>query len=177
MPARPLPSGITATRRARLANRLNSTAIRLLRRIAQADGHDGVTGARLSALSVIVYGGSVTLGALARREGVSLPTMSRLVEALVGEGLVTRVTDEVDRRAVRIDATPTGRDVLERGRARRIARLAAELQRLPAADLAALERGVSVLERLEGEASRAGEHPARRPSRPDVVRGARKEDA
>ena len=149
MPSRPLPSGVAATRRARLANRLNSAAIHLLRRIAQADGEDGVTGARLSALAVLVYGGATTLGDLARREGVKLPTMSRLVEALVQEGLATRVTDEADRRAVRIEATARGRDVLERGRTRRIARLAAELRTLSPAELSALEGAVDALERLE----------------------------
>jgi DNA-binding MarR family transcriptional regulator len=108
-----------------------------------------VTGARLSALSVLVFGGVVTLSELARREGVSRPTMSRLVDALVREGLVTRVADETDRRAVRIEASARGRDVLERGRARRIARLAAALERLTAAELGALERALGALERLE----------------------------
>jgi DNA-binding MarR family transcriptional regulator len=156
MPVRPLPPGVVATRRNRLANRLNSAAIHLLRRAAQADGDDGVTGARLSALSVLVFGGVATLSELARREGVSLPTMSRLVDALVREGLVTRVADETDRRAVRIEASARGRDVLERGRARRIARLAAELERLTGAELGALERALGALERLERQiASRA----------------------
>jgi DNA-binding MarR family transcriptional regulator len=128
---------------------LNSAAIHLLRRIARDDTADGVTPARLSALSVLVYGTAITVGDLARRQGVSLPTMSRMVDALVQEGLVTRVTDPVDHRAVRLDVTRRGRELMERGRARRIRRLASELETLGAHELTALEQAVAALERLE----------------------------
>jgi DNA-binding MarR family transcriptional regulator len=150
MPARPLPPGVRATRRTRLANRLNSVAIHLLRRISRDDGADGVTPARLSALSVLVYGGACTVGDLARRQGVSLPTISRMVDALVREGLVTRTSDAADRRALRLDVTRRGRELMERGRARRIERLASDLEGLNAGDLSALEHAMAALERLEG---------------------------
>jgi DNA-binding MarR family transcriptional regulator len=137
-------------RRTRLANRLNSAAIHLLRRISRDDGADGVTPARLSALSVLVYGGAGTVGELARRQGVSLPTISRMVDALVRDGLVVRATDPGDRRAVRLEVTRRGREVMERGRARRIERLAANLAPLTPGELAALEQAVAALERIEG---------------------------
>jgi DNA-binding MarR family transcriptional regulator len=149
MTARPLPPGVSATRRTRLANRLNSAAIHLLRRIARDDGADGVTPARLSALSVLVYGGASTVGALARRQGVSLPTVSRMVDALVRDGFVARAADPDDRRAVKLEVTRRGREVMERGRARRIERLAAELRALTPREIAALEHAVTALERLE----------------------------
>jgi DNA-binding MarR family transcriptional regulator len=148
MVVRPLPRGLQPGRPVALANRLNSGAIHLLRRIAQDDGADGVTGARLSALSVVVYGGPQAMGELARRERVAVPTMTRIVDALVRDGLVTRVADEGDRRSVRIEATRIGRLLMERGRARRIQRLADELSALGEADLEALERGVEALEKL-----------------------------
>ena len=150
MPPRPLPPGVPATRRTRLANRLNSAAIHLLRRISRDDGADGVTPARLSALSVLVYGGAVTVGELARRQGVSLPTVSRMVDALVRDGLVVRATDPGDRRAVRLEVTRRGREAMERGRARRIERLAADLAPLTPGELTALEEAVAALERIEG---------------------------
>jgi len=151
MPRRPLPDSVPtdAGGAVELANRLNSAAIHLLRRIAQEDGADGVTGARLSALSVLVYGGQQSLGSLARRERVSTPTMSRLVEALVRDGLVERVADEADRRSVRLTATPDGRRLMERGRARRIERLARELATLTASEMDDIERAVTALEVLE----------------------------
>jgi DNA-binding MarR family transcriptional regulator len=132
-----------------IANRLNSAAIHLLRRIGRDDGADGVTGARLSALSVLVYGGPMSNGSLARRERVSTPTMTRLVDALVRDGFVTRAEVAEDRRQTRLSPTDAGRALMERGRARRIERLAAELGDLDAADLKTLERALDVLERLE----------------------------
>ena len=151
MPRRPLPDSLADDRgpTVELANRLNSAAIHLLRRIAQEDGDDGVTGARLSALSVLVYGGPQSLGSLARRERVSPPTMSRIVDALVRDGIVERAVDADDRRVVRLTATTEGRRLMERGRARRIERLARELATLDPAELNDLERAVAALERLE----------------------------
>ena len=154
MPGRPLPDDLPAERTVEVANRLNSAAIHLLRRISRDDGADGVTGARLSALSVLVYGGPQSLGALARREGVATPTMTRIVDALVRDGLVGRTAVEGDRRQVRLTVTPDGRRLMERGRARRIERLAADLRTLSPDQLDALERALDVLEHLEPEASR-----------------------
>jgi DNA-binding MarR family transcriptional regulator len=151
---RPLPAGVPANRRTRLANRLNSAAIHLLRRIARHDGADGVTPARLSALSVLVYGKARTVGELARRQSVSLPTVSRMVDALVREGLVTRTEDPADRRSQTLEVTRRGRELMERGRSRRIRELADELRALDATELTALEQGVAALERLEVDRSR-----------------------
>ena len=167
MPSRPLPPGLAASRLVDLANDLNSSAIHLLRRIGQDDAADGVTAARASALSVLVYGGPSALGDLARRERVATPTMSRLIEAMVREGLVTREPAPGNRRAVRVEATPRGRELIERGRTRRIRHLADELAGLPERELATLERAVTVLARL---AAGAGAAPVAR-SRRDAGRG------
>ena len=63
-------------------------------------------------------------------------------------GLVTREADAADGRVHRVRATPKGRRVLEAGRARRVASLAALLAALPPAELAALERSAQLIERL-----------------------------
>jgi DNA-binding MarR family transcriptional regulator len=148
MSRRPLPPDLAPTRIVNLANDLNSSAIHLLRRLSQDDAADGVTAARASALSVLVYGGATTLGELARRERVATPTMSRLIAAMVDEGLVTRTPVAGNRRAVTLLPTPRGRELMERGRARRISRLSAELAALTADEIAALERAIEVLARL-----------------------------
>jgi DNA-binding MarR family transcriptional regulator len=149
MPDRPLPPGLPDEPTVRIANRLNSAAIHLLRRISRSDTADGVTGARLSALSVVVYGGGVSLGALARAERVATPTMTRIVDALVRDGLLRREAVAGDRRMVRLEATEAGRALMERGRARRIRALAEELATLPREDLEALDLGLDVLVGLE----------------------------
>jgi DNA-binding MarR family transcriptional regulator len=149
MPRRPLPEDVPSDAFVEVANRLNSAAIHLLRRISRDDGADGVTGARLSALSVLVFGGAQSLSQLARREGVAAPTMSRIVDGLVRDGFVERTTIEDDRRQSRIVVTEDGRRMLERGRARRIRTLAAELETLDADQLRVLERALDLLEALE----------------------------
>jgi len=166
MPRRPLPPGLPPTRLVNLANDLNSSAIHLLRRISLDDAADGVTAARASALSVLVYGGATTLGQLARRERVATPTMSRLIAAMVHEGLVTREVVTGNRRAVTLTATPYGRALMERGRARRLARLSTELALLTSEELDALERAVQVLARLAENSPPSAADRRRGPLRP-----------
>src|SRR5829696_3973651 len=113
-----------------LAARLHSAALHLLRRLAQEDRATGVSAARLSALSVLVFGGPRSIGALATVEGVTPPTMTRLVAAMVADGLVERHTDPADGRVVRVEATTAGRSLLLAGRDRRVATLAAMLKPL-----------------------------------------------
>jgi DNA-binding MarR family transcriptional regulator len=51
---------------------------------------------------------------LASLQGVSLPTMSNSISAMVERGWVRREAPEGDRRVVMIDVTPMGRAALER---------------------------------------------------------------
>jgi DNA-binding MarR family transcriptional regulator len=132
-----------------VAGRLNSVAIHLLRRISREDGADGLTGARASALSVVCYRGPLTATELARRERVSAPTISRIVDALVRDGLVRRESSGTDRRAVPLAVTTEGRRRMERGRSRRIQHLATELGGLSRAELDVLDQAIALLERLE----------------------------
>jgi DNA-binding MarR family transcriptional regulator len=131
-----------------VATRLHAAAIRLLRMARREDDSTGLGGPRLSALSVIVFAGPLSLAALAAEEQVRAPTMTRVVEALVQAGLVTREIDPGDRRAVRIEATDEGRAVLEAGRRRRVRAISERLSRLAESERRALERGVELLERL-----------------------------
>lgn len=130
-----------------MAARLHSTAIRLLRMLRREDDRTGLSAPRLSALSVVVFSGPLSLAELAAAEQVRPPTMSRLVEGLVAAGLVTREAKPGDRRSVRIAATQEGRALLEAGRARRVAALSARLARLAESERRALARGVEILER------------------------------
>src|SRR6476469_3956877 len=78
-----------------VADRLHSAAIRLLRRLRREDEAMGLTAARASALSVLVFGGRpVTLGALAQAEQVSAPTVTRLIVGMERDGLVRRTPDD-----------------------------------------------------------------------------------
>ncbi|HUF28873.1 MAG TPA: MarR family transcriptional regulator [Gemmatimonadaceae bacterium] len=131
-----------------LADRLHSTAIHLLRRLRREDSAIGLTAPRLSALSVVVFAGPLALGELAAAEQVRPPTMTRLVTALEGLGLVVRRSDPEDGRQIRIQATPSGRAVLARGRARRIEALAGAVRALDARERALLADATDLLDRV-----------------------------
>ena len=133
-----------------VADRLHSAAIHLLRQLRKEDDASGLSAPRLSALSVVVFGGPLTLGQLATAEQVKPPTMTRIVTGLEKDGLVQRIGDVRDRRLTRIQATARGQKVLAAGRARRIEKLAAAVRRLDRAELAELTRGVQLLEEIVG---------------------------
>jgi len=153
-----------------VADRLHSAAIHLLRQLRKEDDASGLSAPRLSALSVVVFGGPLTLGQLAAAEQVKPPTMTRIVTGLEKDGLVQRVGDDRDRRLTRIQATARGHKVLAAGRARRIEKLAAAVRRLGGAELAELTRGVQLLEeivgsmrhRVDGDPATKSSHVARR---------------
>lgn len=133
---------------AELADRLHSSALHLLRRLRREDDASGLPAPQLSALSVIVFGGPVTLGQLAAAEQVRPPTITRLVATLEAEGLVEREADPEDGRVVRVKATARGTRLLHDGRARRVASLSAALANLPAKERANLARALPVLEKV-----------------------------
>ena len=130
-----------------VADRLHSAAIHLLRRIRKVDEASELTAARLSALSVLVFGGPATLGELARAEQVAAPTMSRLVHGLERDGLVRLGPHESDARAVRIRATAKGRRILVRARERRVAELVSLLEGVPENELRTLGEAAAIVER------------------------------
>ena len=131
-----------------VAARLHAAAIRLLRTLRREDDGSGLSAPRLSALSVVAFAGPLSLAELAAAEQVRPPTMSRIVDALVAAGLVTRHADTRDRRSVRIAVTAEGRKVMEAGRERRVRALAERLGRLDAPERRRLGDGVGLIERL-----------------------------
>lgn len=133
-----------------LATDLHAVAIRLLRQVRQEDDALGLTAARLSALSVLVFAGRKTLGELAAAEQVSLPTMTRIAAALAKAGYVTRSSDPNDRRYVYLEATRRGAALLDEGRRRRVERLSTLLTELRPGELAACDRALAALRRVFG---------------------------
>jgi DNA-binding MarR family transcriptional regulator len=130
------------------AAQLNSGAIHLLRGLRRVDEAAGVTPARLSALSVLVFGGPCTLGRLAEIEDVAGPTMTRIVDGLSDLGLAERSTHPLSGRAVLISATPPGTELMQAAAQRRHRAIDAAMARLSARDRAALDRAAPALVRL-----------------------------
>jgi DNA-binding MarR family transcriptional regulator len=131
-----------------IADRLHSTAIHLLRRVRRVDEATGLTAAKLSALSVIVFGGPISLRDLAAAEQVRPPSMTRTVKELEADELVRREVDGTDRRIVRIRPTAKGERIMKEGRAARINLLAQWLSALSRDELARVDQATRILERL-----------------------------
>jgi DNA-binding MarR family transcriptional regulator len=131
-----------------VADRLHSAAIHLLRRVRQQDVATREGPARLSALSVLVFGGPKTLKELAAAELVKPPTMSRIVAGLTRSGLVDIASDRDDARRLRIRATPKGTRLLQKARRRRVEDLASRLAKLPPVELTKLAGAVEILKEI-----------------------------
>ena len=131
-----------------IADSLHSASIRLLRIVRAEDALAGIGPAQLSALSVLVFVGAKTLSELAAIEQVRPPTMSRVVDGLVKQKLVDRITEATDRRSVRITPTKKGRKLLLEGKTRRVRALAGRLDKLTREELSALQKAGQILARI-----------------------------
>lgn len=121
---------------------------RLTRQMRNMDLPQGMTPERLSALAVIEKRGPISVTALADKEMVRPATMSRMVSALVDEGLVKRSEDKNDGRGVLVSATPKGRRAYHRAHQQRLQQFASALSELSAEQLSAMRSLASALERL-----------------------------
>jgi DNA-binding MarR family transcriptional regulator len=136
--------------RTEIASRLHSAAVHLLRTVRSDDPAMDLTPARVSALSVLVFGGPRSLGELAAVEQVTAPTMSRLVSWLEGAGYVAREARAEDGRVVTVRATPKAVRTLEAGRQRRVQHVRTLFDRLSDAEWSRLEKAVALIERALG---------------------------
>ena len=131
-----------------IANGLHSIAIHLLRGLQDVDARSGLSRARLSALSVIVFAGPLRVSRLARIEGVKPPTMTLLIRGLEEEGLARRESDPTDARASLVSATAEGQRVLRESRARRLEAIEEKLNSLSAPERSTVARAASILARV-----------------------------
>lgn len=140
MPHSPKPD------RMAIADRLHSASIHLLRHARKQDILSGQGPARLSALSVLVFVGPMTLGQLAAAEQVKPPTMSRIVAGLQKSGLARIETDAKDARKIQITATAKGERLLQRARELRIQAVAEVLGNLSENEMAILREAAAIIE-------------------------------
>lgn len=132
---------------AALAARLRLGVTRLARRLRQ-EAEPGITPSMLATLSSVERHGPLTMSELCAVEQVQPPSMTRIVAALAEAELVTRTTDEDDRRVVRVEVSSSGRRLLERARRRKEAYLAKALRGLEPGEIETLEAAAAILERL-----------------------------
>src|ERR1044072_4205656 len=134
--------------RAEVAALLDGQFSRLTRQLRNLRGPQGMTPERLGVLSVVERRGPICVTALAREELVRPATMSRMVSALVNEGLVKREPDKRDARGVLLSATPRGRRARREARDHRLRQLAHALGLLSSQQFAAMQSLTAALARL-----------------------------
>jgi DNA-binding MarR family transcriptional regulator len=143
----PSTTPTTASVDEEVASRLRTAINRLHRRLRQ-ESLAGLSPAQASALATVRRLGSPTLGELASTEQVQPPSMTRIVANLSDGGLVTRLTDDTDRRSARVRITPAGTRALERIKTLKTAFLVHQLAELSPEERDQAARLVELLEHL-----------------------------
>jgi DNA-binding MarR family transcriptional regulator len=98
---------------ARLPSDLSLAVIRLARQLRFRRPDSPVSLSQLSALATLAKEGPITPGALAARERVRPPSMTRVIASLVDLGFVNRIAHPDDRRQVLVSVSPAGMELIE----------------------------------------------------------------
>lgn len=131
-----------------LADELVLISVKLVRRLRALDPSPALSPAESSALAVLIFAGDLTLGELARHEGVKAPTMTRLVQNLEQRDVIKRVRDSNDARIARVSATSLGKKLFAAGHKRRLQPLIRKLALLTDAESASLAKAMPALRKL-----------------------------
>lgn len=97
----------------RLAGDLSLAVVRLARQLRFRRVESTVTLSQLSALATLAKEGAMTPGALAVRERVRPPSMTRVIGSLTDLGLVERTAHPADGRQVLVAVSPSGADLVD----------------------------------------------------------------
>jgi DNA-binding MarR family transcriptional regulator len=135
---------------AALAHDLRLAVMRFSRRLRNQRVDTSVTLTHLAALSTLKRSGPMSPGELAAQERVQPPSMTRVVVALEGMGLVTRTPHPTDGRQVIIGLTPAAEELLTEEARAREAWLSGRLQELTAEERAVLREAAEIMEKLAG---------------------------
>jgi DNA-binding MarR family transcriptional regulator len=133
---------------AETAARLRVAVARLARQLRQ-HSPGGLTPSQWSALVTVEGNGSLRIGDLAEREGVSAPTATRLVASLEDAGLLARKADPADRRTAYVALTDEGHAKLAWARGVTTASLAQRLSAMPDDDVRRLLELLPLLESFQ----------------------------
>ena len=134
--------------RAEVAAVLHEQFSRLSRKLHSLELPQGMTPERLSALSTIDRVGPISIHVLADLEMVRPASTSRMVKALVDDGLVKCGKSKDDRRGVLVTTTPKGRRLYQRAHEQRLRYFADALEQFSNAELITMRALAMQLERF-----------------------------
>jgi DNA-binding MarR family transcriptional regulator len=138
----------TATDTVAVADALRPVLLRVGRELRREARAEGISPEQVGLLVAIKYAPGIGVRDLAARERISPPAMTKHVDRLERDGLVTRTPSADDKRRIGLTLTEDGQRTLRRVRSRRTAWLASRLRGLSADELAAVEAAVEPLSRL-----------------------------
>lgn len=132
-----------------LASELRFAVMRLRRRLVRERHPDNdLSVSSMAVLHALHRQGDLSVGALAAREQVQPPSMTRTVTALAEAGLVERCAHPSDGRQVVVRVTDEGRAVVAADLTRRDRWLSRRLEELTAEERDVLRRAAPLLQRL-----------------------------
>ena len=144
-------SAITATTRAAVVDEVIAGYESLMQRLADSHAPEfleiDVTMPQAKLLYLLGALGELHMSELVARLGVSLSTVSGLVDRIVDHGLATRRDDPADRRQVVVGLTPAGSEFIDRFRELNARQMRELLAVLDDADLVLLHDAFAALER------------------------------
>ena len=136
---------------AALAHDLRLAVMRFSRRLRNQRVDRSVTLTHLAALSTLKRHGAMSPGELAGHERVQPPSMTRVVVALEGMGLVTRSPHPTDGRQVVIELTPAAHELLDAEARAREAWLSGRLGQLSPQEREILQDAATIMDKLAAE--------------------------
>jgi DNA-binding MarR family transcriptional regulator len=136
---------------ARLAADLSLAVMRLSRQLRFRNPQSPVSLSQLSALTTLANEGAMTPGALAIRERVRPPSMTRVIASLADEGLVDRAPHPVDGRQVVVSVSESGAELVKAVRRARQEWLAERLATLSIDKRSILREAADIMSALVDE--------------------------
>ncbi|WP_442790595.1 MarR family winged helix-turn-helix transcriptional regulator [Nocardia sp. NBC_01329] len=131
-----------------LASDLSLAVVRLTRHLRGRRAESQITLTQLSVLATLGNEGAMTPGALAAKERVQPPSMTRVIASLTDLGLVERNPHPTDGRQIIVSLSAAGQTLLADERSAREAWMSAQLAGLEPEQLEDLERAVAIMNQI-----------------------------
>ncbi|WP_454194985.1 MarR family winged helix-turn-helix transcriptional regulator [Nocardia sp. Marseille-Q1738] len=134
-----------------LAGELSLAVVRLTRHLRGRRADSQISLTQLSALATLAREGAMTPGALAAKERVQPPSMTRVIASLTDLDLVERNPHPTDGRQIIVSLSPAGRALIADETSAREAWMTEQLSALTEDQLVVLSRAVAIMKQIVAE--------------------------
>ncbi|MBF6298542.1 MarR family winged helix-turn-helix transcriptional regulator [Nocardia amamiensis] len=134
-----------------LAGELSLAVVRLTRHLRGRRADSQISLTQLSALATLAREGAMTPGALAAKERVQPPSMTRVIASLTDLDLVERNPHPTDGRQIIVSLSSAGRALIADEASAREAWMTEQLATLSEDQLVVLSRAVAIMKQIVTE--------------------------